>query len=51
MLFGSRRRSLWVLGTGMLSLSKIIENRELGHNVMHGQWDWRNDPEVHSVNW
>jgi len=50
-LFGSRKRSLWVLGTGMLSLSKIIENMELGHNVMHGQWDWMNDPEVHSVNW
>ena len=50
-LFGSRKRPLWVLGTGMLSLSKIIENMELGHNVMHGQWDWMNDPEVHSVNW
>ncbi|QSE77773.1 fatty acid desaturase family protein [Rhodococcus koreensis] len=50
-LFGSRTRTLWALGTGMLSLSKIIENMELGHNVMHGQWDWMNDPEVHSVNW
>ncbi|MDF3311930.1 fatty acid desaturase [Rhodococcus sp. T2V] len=50
-LFGSRTRTLWMLGTGMLSLSKIIENMELGHNVMHGQWDWMNDPEVHSVNW
>ncbi len=50
-LFGSRRRPFWLLGTGMLSLSKIIENMELGHNVMHGQWDWMNDPEVHSTNW
>ena len=24
---------------------------ELGHNVMHGQWDWMNDPEVHSTTW
>ncbi|MGV9827081.1 MULTISPECIES: fatty acid desaturase family protein [unclassified Gordonia (in: high G+C Gram-positive bacteria)] len=47
-LLGSNRRSLWLLGTGALSLSKIIENMELGHNVMHGQWDWMNDPEVHS---
>ncbi|MBH0120856.1 fatty acid desaturase [Rhodococcus sp. CX] len=48
-LFGSRRRPLWVLGAGMLSLAKIIENMELGHNVMHGQWDWMNDPEIHST--
>ena len=50
-LFGSRRRPFWVLGTGMLSLAKIIENMELGHNVMHGQWDWMNDPEIHSTSW
>ncbi|MEZ7239185.1 fatty acid desaturase family protein [Rhodococcus sp. GXMU-t2271] len=50
-LFGSRRRPLWLLGTGLLSLSKIIENMELGHNVMHGQWDWMNDPEIHSTSW
>ena len=23
----------------------------LGHNVMHGQWDWMNDPEIHSTTW
>ncbi len=50
-LFGSRKRPLWLLGTGMLGVAKIIENMELGHNVMHGQWDWMNDPEVHSANW
>lgn len=50
-LLGSRRRSRWLLGTTALSLAKIIENMELGHNVMHGQWDWMNDPEVHSANW
>ncbi|GAA4641695.1 fatty acid desaturase family protein [Gordonia humi] len=50
-LLGSHRRSLWWLGTGALSLAKIIENMELGHNVMHGQWDWMNDPEVHSTSW
>ncbi len=50
-LFGSHKRSLWWLGTGSLALSKIIENMELGHNVMHGQWDWMNDPEVHSATW
>ncbi len=30
----------WVVGTTGLSLSKILENMEIGHNVLHGQWDW-----------
>ncbi|AOW92230.1 fatty acid desaturase [Rhodococcus sp. WMMA185] len=50
-LFASRKRPAWLLGTGLLGLSKIIENMELGHNVMHGQWDWMNDPEIHSTTW
>ncbi len=50
-LFGSRKRPLWILGAGLLGVSKIIENMELGHNVMHGQWDWMNDPEIHSSSW
>ncbi|MDH6677690.1 fatty acid desaturase [Rhodococcus sp. LBL1] len=50
-LFGGRRRPVWVAGTAMLSLAKIIENMELGHNVTHGQWDWMNDPEIHSTTW
>jgi len=35
----------WLLGTLLLGLGKIIENMELGHNVLHGQYDWMNDPE------
>ncbi len=50
-LFASRRRPAWLAGVGLLTLSKIIENMELGHNVMHGQWDWMNDPEIHSTSW
>jgi len=50
-LFASRKRPAWLVGTAMLGLSKIIENMELGHNVMHGQWDWMNDPEIHSTTW
>ena len=38
----------WLAGTGLLSLSKILENMEIGHNVMHGQWDWMNDPALDS---
>ncbi|MFP5389088.1 MAG: acyl-CoA desaturase, partial [Thermoleophilia bacterium] len=28
----------WVAGTAALSLSKILDNMEIGHNVMHGQY-------------
>ncbi len=38
-------------GTVALALSKILENMELGHNVMHGQWDWMRDPRIHSTTW
>ncbi|MFU8926766.1 fatty acid desaturase family protein [Acinetobacter puyangensis] len=34
----------WLLGTTLLGVSKILENMEVGHNVMHGQYDWMNDP-------
>ena len=33
------------------AVAKILENMEIGHNVMHGQWDWMNDPEIHSSTW
>ncbi len=34
----------WVAGTAVLGVSKILENMEVGHNVMHGQYDWMGDP-------
>ena len=48
---GARNRTAWIVGAGALGLAKILENMELGHNVMHGQWDWMNDPEIHSTTW
>lgn len=39
----------WLAGTALLSLSKILENMEIGHNVMHGQWDWLKDPALNSA--
>jgi linoleoyl-CoA desaturase len=24
---------------------------EIGHNVLHGQWDWMRDPTIHSTTW
>jgi linoleoyl-CoA desaturase len=50
-LMASRNRYAWALGTAMLGTGKIIENMELGHNITHGQWDWMNDPEIHSTEW
>ncbi len=41
----------WVLGTAGLSVAKILENMEIGHNIMHGQWDWMRDPKIHSTTW
>jgi NADPH-dependent stearoyl-CoA 9-desaturase len=51
MLAASSKRSAWWAGTVTLGVAKIIENMEIGHNVMHGQWDWMNDPEIHSSTW
>jgi NADPH-dependent stearoyl-CoA 9-desaturase len=34
----------WLAGTAMLGVSKILDNMEIGHNVMHGQYDWMGDP-------
>jgi fatty acid desaturase len=41
----------WVAGTTGLSIAKILENMEIGHNIMHGQWDWMRDPKIHSTTW
>lgn len=42
-----------VLGLGTLALAagKILENMEIGHNVMHGQWDWLRDPKIDARTW
>ncbi|MCR3721633.1 MULTISPECIES: fatty acid desaturase family protein [Prauserella salsuginis group] len=38
----------WLAGVGALSLAKILDNMEIGHNVMHGQYDWTRDPALSS---
>ena len=38
----------WPLAVAALSISKILENMEIGHNVMHGQYDWMGDPHLNS---
>jgi fatty acid desaturase len=50
-LIASRWRVPWALGSATLGMAKILENMEIGHNVMHGQWDWMNDPVINSRAW
>jgi fatty acid desaturase len=51
LLLASQNRLGWAAGTTALSAAKILENMEIGHNVLHGQWDWMNDPRIHSSTW
>src|SRR3546814_19895020 len=37
-----------IVGVAALAHAKIVENMEIGHNVMHGQYDWTNDPKLNS---
>ena len=41
----------WLVGTAGLSVAKILDNMEIGHNILHGQWDWMRDPKIHSTSW
>jgi fatty acid desaturase len=50
-LIASRWRAPWLFGASTLGLAKILENMEIGHNVLHGQWDWMNDPVINSRAW
>src|SRR3954470_13575147 len=50
-LLGAGFLPAWLLGTATLSVAKILENMEIGHNVLHGQWDWMNDPVINSSTW
>jgi linoleoyl-CoA desaturase len=50
-LMASKFKPAWILGTTGLTLAKILDNMEIGHNVLHGQWDWMRDPKIHSTTW
>ena len=51
LLLASTNKAAWLGGTAANSAAKILENMEIGHNVLHGQWDWMNDPQIHSTTW
>lgn len=48
LLFAGFLPPAWLGGVAALSLSKIIDNMEIGHNVLHGQYDWMRDEELNS---
>ncbi|MDN5858026.1 MAG: acyl-CoA desaturase [Pseudonocardia sp.] len=50
-LLFSRFPAAWLVGTAALAVAKILDNMEIGHNVLHGQWDWMRDPKIHSTTW
>jgi fatty acid desaturase len=50
-ILASKTKVGWITGTVALAVAKCIENMELAHNITHGQWDWMNDPEIHSATW
>ncbi|MGB3603852.1 fatty acid desaturase family protein [Gordonia sp. (in: high G+C Gram-positive bacteria)] len=39
---------VWLAGVASLGLSKILDNMEIGHNVMHGQYDWMREDTYNS---
>jgi len=42
---------IMAVGAIMLGTSKILENMEIGHNLLHAQWDWMKDPDIQSNTW
>ena len=48
LVLGFYNALFWVAGVVLLALSKILDNMEIGHNIMHGQYDWMNDPHINS---
>jgi fatty acid desaturase len=53
LLFAGFLPPAWIAGVAALAASKILDNMEIGHNVMHGQYDWMQDPALsgHGFEW
>ncbi|RJE70811.1 fatty acid desaturase [Pseudoalteromonas sp. MSK9-3] len=48
LMMGFLLPALWLIGVLLLAVAKILDNMEIGHNVMHGQYDWMNDKHINS---
>ena len=48
LLFAGLFPPAWLGGVAALGLAKILDNMEIGHNILHGQYDWMEDPTIHS---
>src|SRR6202000_2431574 len=46
LLFAGVLPPAWLAGTAMLGIAKILDNMEIGHNIMHGQYAWMRDPAI-----
>ncbi len=51
LLFAGVFLPAWLLGTVLLGVAKILENMEIGHNVMHGQYDFMDEPALNGANY
>lgn len=48
MVLGFINVLFWILGVLLLAMAKILDNMEIGHNILHGQYDWMNDENINS---
>ena len=48
LLFAGFFPPAWLAGVSALAVSKILDNMEIGHNILHGQYDWTRDPALSS---
>ncbi|MFK8013742.1 MAG: fatty acid desaturase [Marinicellaceae bacterium] len=48
MVLGFFNMIFWGVGVLLLAFAKILDNMEIGHNVLHGQYDWMNDENINS---
>ncbi|WP_026919347.1 fatty acid desaturase family protein [Gordonia shandongensis] len=48
MMFAPFLPPVWLAGVGALGVAKILDNMEIGHNVMHGQYDWMREDTYNS---
>src|ERR1700756_3233583 len=46
LLFAGILPPAWLAGTAVLGVAKILDNMEIGQNIIDGQYDWMRDPHI-----